>query len=114
MLELELKEMIPTERDEWITQKVMYGYYGLIRLGSLFVVMDEDSEPIYGYEVDGQVYELPDTEYCETWDDAESIFLEVMFDHFSDQASYYSELKRMCNELIKEHMYFEIVKQRDY
>lgn len=114
MLELELKEIIPPEQDEWIAQKVLYGYYGSVRLGSLFVVMGENSEPIYGYEIDGQIDELPDTEYCETWDDAESVFLEVMFDHFSDQESYYNELKRMCNELIKERIYKEIDKQRDY
>lgn len=114
MLELELKEMIPPEQDEWITQKVLYGYYGSVRLGSLFVIIGEDSSPIYGYEIDGQIDELPDTEYCETWDDAESVFLEVMFDHFSDQESYYNELKRMCNELIKERIYREIDKQRDY
>lgn len=101
MLALELKDITP-EQDEWITQKVLYGYYGSIRLGSLFVIMSTDLNPIYGYEFDGQIYELPDQDYCETWEDAERIFLEVMFDHFCDQESYYNELKHMCKELIKE------------
>lgn len=101
MLELELKEITP-EQDEWITQKVLYGYYGSIRLGSLFVIMGEDLSPIYGYEIDGQIEELPDSDLCETWEDAEQVFLNVMFDYFDDQESYYNELKHMCNKLIRE------------
>lgn len=101
MMALELKEITP-EQDEWITQKVLYGYYGSIRLGSLFAEIGEDSKPIYSYEIDGQIEWLPDSDCYETWEDAERVFLDVMFDYFDDQESYYNELKHMCNELIRE------------
>lgn len=104
MMALEFKEIAP-EQDDWITQKVLYGYYGSIRLGSLFVVMDESSTPIYCYEIDGQIEELPDSDYCEKWQDAERVFLEVMFDYFDDQESYYNELKHMCNQLVRDRYY---------
>jgi hypothetical protein len=101
MMALEFKEITP-EQDDWITQKVLYGYYGSIRLGSLFVIMRENLSPTYGYEIDGQIEDLPDSDLCETWEDAERVFLDVMFDYLDDQESYYNELKHMCNELIKE------------
>ena len=101
MMELEFKEIAP-EQNHWITQKVLYGYYGSIRLGSLFAEIGEDLKPIYSYEIDGQIEFLPDSDLCETWEDAERVFLDVMFDYFDDQESYYNELKYMCNQLIKE------------
>lgn len=94
---MELKEIIP-EKDKWITQKVLYGYD--IRLASLFVEADENLKPIYYYEINGYIEELPDE--CETFKEAEDVFLEVMFDHFSDEESYYNSLKLACDELIQE------------
>lgn len=94
---MELIEITP-EKDKWITQKSLYEYD--IKLGSLFAVIDEDLDAIYYYEIDGYTTELPDE--CETWEEAEDVFLEVMFDHFSDEESYYNSLKLACDELIKE------------
>lgn len=103
MMALEFKKIIP-EQDDWVIQKVLYGYYGSHRLGSLFVIANKDLSPTYGYEIDGQIEDLPDQDFCETWEDAEKVFLDVMFDYLDDQENYYNELKHMCNELIKERL----------
>lgn len=96
---MEFKEIIP-EDENWITQKVLYAYYGTIRLGSLIAVMGKNNNAIYGYEINGYTKPLPDN--CKTWKEAEDVFLEVMYDHFDDEESYYNDLKHMCNELIQE------------
>lgn len=96
---MEIREITP-EREEWITQKVLYAYDN-IRLGSMFVQKEENDgeiSAVYGYEIDGNIEEMPD-EY-DSWDEAEQAFLEYMRDHFEDEESYYNSLKNMCKELI--------------
>lgn len=98
MLMLEFKEITP-EQDDWLKQEVLYGFYGSIRLGSLFIDSDFD----YHYEINGQIELLEDLGVCKTWEDARLVFLDAMFDYFSGEESYYNTLKHMCDELIKEH-----------
>lgn len=98
---MELKEITPENKD-WITQKALYAYE-TIRVGSLIVenvYEDEKFKPIYYYEIDGRVEELPDE--CKSWEEAEDVFLEVMFNHFEDEEHYYNDLKLMCDELMRE------------
>jgi hypothetical protein len=95
---MEFKEIIP-EDENWITQKALYVFEN-IRLGSLIAAMDEDGSVIYGYEINGYAELLPDE--CKTWEEAEIVFLDLMYDYFYDQEHYYNDLKLMCNELIQE------------
>ena len=99
---MELKEITP-ENKNWITQKVLYAYE-TVRVGSMSVenvYEDEEFKPIYYYEIDGRIEELPDE--CKTWEEAERTFLQVMFDHFEDEERYYNDLKMMCDELLYEY-----------
>ena len=70
---------------------------------TLFVEADENLNPIYGYRfLDGNEEELPDSDYIESWEDAEKVFLEMVCDLLGDEGNYYIDLRDMCRDLIRE------------
>jgi hypothetical protein len=98
---MRIKEIIPPEQENWITQEALYAYNDCVRLGSLFVEnigAGEEIEAIYEYEIDGHINLLPNE--CETWNEAVEEFLRVMEDYFSDQEKYYRELQDMIENLM--------------
>ena len=108
---MEIKEVIPPEREEWITQRALYAYDGSIRVGSIFAqkeVNNGEINAIYGYEIDGSIEEMPDD--YDSWEEAEKVFLEYMYDHFEDEEHYFNSLKKMGKELIHQRKIFELSK----
>lgn len=96
---MELIEVHP-EKDAWITQKVLCAYE-THRIATLFVESDENLNPVYGYKfLDGSEQELLDEDCIESWEDAEKVFLEIVYDLLGDEENYYNDLKNMCKELI--------------
>lgn len=96
---MKLVEVTP-EKENWITQKVLYAY-DTYRIATLFVECDDEMNAVYGYQfLDREAQELYDDD-IHSWNDAERIFLEITADLLADEESYYNEIKRMCKELIK-------------
>lgn len=95
---MKLVEISP-EKENWITQKVLYAY-DTERIATLFVVCDDEMNAVYGYQfLDRDVQKLDDDD-IHSWNDAERVFLEITVDLLADEESYYNELKNMCKELI--------------
>lgn len=95
---MRLVEVTP-EKENWITQKVLYAY-GTERIATLFVECDDEMNAVYGYQfLDRGVQELDDDD-IHSWNDAERIFLEITADLLADEERYYADVKNMCKELI--------------
>ena len=96
---MEFKDIKPLN-PYWTRQKALYVLSPNIKYGSLISVIDAFGDTVYCYEIEGYIDDLPDE--CDTWEEAEKVFLDIMFDYFDEQEGHYNNLKHMCNELIKE------------
>ena len=95
---MKLVEVTP-EKEDRITQKVLYAY-DTDRIATLFVVCDDGMNAVYGYQfLDRDIQELDDDD-IHSWKDAERVFLEIIADLLGDEERYYNDLKNMCKELI--------------
>ena len=96
---MEFKDIKP-QNPYWTRQKAIYGFHSSVKFGSLISGIDAFGNTAYCYEIEGYIADLPDE--CKTWEEAESVFLEIMFDYFDEQEGYYNNLKHICDKLIQE------------
>lgn len=96
---MKLVEVTP-EKENWITQKVLYAYDDIDRIATLFVICDNEMKAVYGYQFLNRSIQELDEDNINSWKDAEKVFLEIIANLLGDEERYYNDLKYMCEELI--------------
>lgn len=91
---------VTPEKENWITQKVLYAYDDTDRIATLFMIYDNEMKAVYGYQFLNRGIQELDNDNINSWEDAEKVFLEIIADLLGDEESYYNNLKYMCKELI--------------